>query len=51
MVDNVPTLTAEGGIKDSGKSIGGSTLSKSPNSNTLATEAAIADALSWKNIN
>lgn len=48
VVDNVPTLTAEGGIKDSGKSIGGSTLSESPNSNTLATEAAIADALSWK---
>lgn len=51
VVNNVPTLTAEGGIQDSGKSIGGPTLSESPNSNTLATEAAIADALSWKNIN
>lgn len=48
--NNVTTLTADGGIQDSGKSIGLATLNASPNANTLATEAAVADALSWKNI-
>ena len=43
--NNVPTLTADGSIKDSGKAIGGATLAGSPNANTLATEAAVQAAI------
>ena len=43
--NNVPTLTADGSIKDSGKAIGGATLAGAPNANTLATEAAVSAAI------
>lgn len=43
--NNVPTLTADGSLKDSGKAIGGATLAGSPNANTLATEAAVQAAI------
>lgn len=39
--NNVPTLTADGSLQDSGKAIGSATLAGSPNANTLATEAAV----------
>jgi len=42
---NLPILTAEGGIEDSGKKIGGATLAESPDANTLATEAAVKAAI------
>ena len=43
--NNIPTLTADGSIQDSGKAIGGATLAGSPNANTLATEAAVQAAI------
>ena len=43
--NNVPTLTADGSLKDSGKAIGGATLNGTPNANTLATEAAVKAAI------
>ena len=43
--NNVPTLTADGSLKDSGKAIGGATLAGTPNANTLATEAAVKAAI------
>lgn len=43
--NNVPTLTADGSIQDSGKAIGGATLAGTPNANTLATEAAVKAAI------
>ena len=43
--NNVPTLTADGSLQDSGKAIGGATLAGSPNANTLATEAAVQAAI------
>ena len=43
--NNVPTLTTDGSLKDSGKAIGGATLAGSPNANTLATEAAVKAAI------
>lgn len=43
--NNLPVLTAEGGLSDSGKAIGGATLAGSPNANTLATEAAVQTAI------
>ena len=43
--NNVPTLTADGSIQDSGKVIGGATLAGTPNANTLATEAAVSAAI------
>lgn len=43
----IVTATADGGVEVSGKTIGGATLDASPSSNKLATEAAVADALSW----
>ena len=43
--NNVPTLTADGSIQDSGKAIGGATLNSAPNANTLATEAAVKAAI------
>lgn len=43
--NNVPTLTSDGSLQDSGKAIGGSTLASQPNANTLATEAAVQAAI------
>lgn len=43
--DNFVEFATEGAIKDSGKKSGGATLSESPNENTLATEAAVAEAV------
>lgn len=43
--NNLPVLTAEGGLSDSGKAIGGNTLAGSPNANTLATEVAVQTAI------
>ena len=40
-VDEIITANADGTIKTSGKSIGGDTLVPTPDSNTLATEAAV----------
>lgn len=40
-VDEIITANADGTIKASGKSIGGSTLIPTPNSNTIATEVAV----------
>ena len=52
--DNIPVLTSEGGLSDSGKKIGGATLAGTTNENTLATEvaveSAITDAISWKEL-
>lgn len=45
--NNIVTFGAEGAIKDSNTKIGGATLSASPDATTLATEAAVADAISW----
>lgn len=42
--------TADGNYSRSGKTIGSSTLAATPNANTLATEAAVLDAISWKEI-
>ncbi len=42
---NLPTLTDEGGIVDSGKKVGGATLNAAPDANTLATEAAVRAAI------
>ncbi len=42
---NLPTLTAEGGIEDSGKKIGGAALADTPDADTLATEAAVKAAI------
>lgn len=39
-----------GNIKDSGKKAGGATLAGTPDSNTLATEAAVAAVMSWQEI-
>ncbi len=49
-VDNLVAFAADGAIKDSGKAVGGSTLNVTPDANTVATEAAVADAMSWENI-
>ena len=40
-VDEIITANADGTIKVSGKLIGGATLVPTPDSNTLATEAAV----------
>lgn len=45
---NIATLTAEGGVADSGKKVGGETLAASPDANTLATEKAVAAGLAKK---
>ncbi len=42
---NLPALTAEGTIRDSGKKIGGATLTETPDANTVATEAAVKAAI------
>lgn len=46
--NNIATFTADGSAKDSGKKIGGATLSTSPNADTLATEAAVSSGLAIK---
>lgn len=49
VADNfVGFLDTSGNIKDSGKKAGGDTLAESPDANTLATEAAVAAAISWQ---
>lgn len=48
--NNVPTFAAGGSIQDSGKKIGGETLEAVPNGNTLATEKAVANIISWNQI-
>lgn len=53
-VDEVITANADGTIKVSGKSIGGATLVPTPDSNTLATEAAVksyADSVGQEALN
>lgn len=51
VADNfVGFLDANGNIKDSGKKAGGTTLAGTPDSNTLATEAAVAAAISWQEL-
>lgn len=39
--NHVVLADGNGGVKDSGKTIGGATLNSSPNANTLATEAGV----------
>lgn len=48
--DVVVTATASGGIQRTTAKIGGATISETADSNTLATEAAVKDALSWNGI-
>lgn len=51
VADNfVGFVDAQGNIKDSGRKAGGATLGSSPDSNTLATEAAVAAAISWQEL-
>lgn len=49
--DEIVTATATGGVKVSGKKVGGATLATTADANTVATEAAvkaaIEDAVSW----
>lgn len=49
-VGNAMEFGADGAIVDSGMTFGGATLSGSPNATTLATEAAVEDAISWKEL-
>lgn len=42
--------TADGNYARSGKTIGVETISSTPNANTLITEAAVANLISWKTI-
>ena len=48
--NNIVSLTADGSIKDSGLKAGGAKLATNPDSNTLATEAGVADAIAWKTL-
>lgn len=48
--ENEIVLSTVHGIVRSGKVIGGATLSDNPNADTLATEAAVLDAISWKSL-
>ena len=43
--DNIATFGSSGQVKDSQKTIGGSTLGPTPNENTLATEKAVENAI------
>lgn len=43
-------ISTETGVVRSGKKIGGGTLSETADANTLATEAAVMDAISWKTL-
>ncbi len=45
VANNIPAFTASGALQDSGKAIGGATLAATPDSNTLATEAAVDYAI------
>ena len=45
VVDNFVGFAEEGAIKDTGKKSGGATLAEVPDANTLATEAAVKDAV------
>ena len=49
-VGNAMEFGADGAIVDSGMAFGGATLGASPNATTLATEAAVEDAISWKEL-
>ncbi len=49
-VDNIVAFGDAGAIKDSGKSVGGATLSGTGDANKLATEAAVEAALAWNDI-
>lgn len=49
-VNNVIIFSDAGAVKDSGKKIGGAVLSDSPDDNTVATEAAVNEIMSWKTI-
>lgn len=49
-VGNAMEFGADGAIVDSGMTFGGATLGASPNATTLATEAAVEDAISWKEL-
>lgn len=49
-VGNAMEFGADGAIVDSGMAFGGATLGASPNATTLATEAAVEDAISWKTL-
>lgn len=46
--NNIASFNSAGQVKDSGFAFGGSTLAATPLSTVLATEAAIADALTFK---
>ena len=46
--ENEVVISTAKGIVRSGMVIGGAVLADVPNANTLATEAAVLDALSWK---
>lgn len=46
--NNLVSFGADGSVKDSGKKIGGDTLST--DANTVATEAAVVSALSWNQL-
>ena len=45
---DVVVFGADGAISDSSTTIGGATLSESPSATVLATEAAVAAAISWR---
>lgn len=45
--DNLVAFGANGAIKDSLKKVGGEKLSSTPAADTVATEAAVAEAFSW----
>ena len=49
-VGNLVAFDANGAIKDSQVKAGGAKLAETPDENTLATEAAVADILAWKNL-
>lgn len=48
--DVLITSTADGGIQRTSTKIGGATLAGTPDANTVATEAAVSDAISWKTL-
>lgn len=48
--ENEVIISTETGIVRSGIIIGGAVLSEMPNATTLATEAAVLDAISWKTL-
>lgn len=48
--DSIVAFGIDGAIKDSGMKFGGATISETADANTLATEAAVKDMMSWKPI-